>query len=366
MERSIKIIPFDGKDGDWREWSAKFLAKANLHGYKDVLLGNIKVPPEKKETLRENEAMAREFNMNAYSNLILSCKGVPFSIVEGTVSKDMPSGDARLAWQRLKDRYQVENMASLVELKREFTQLSLKLNQDPDCWFLELEHIRNRLDAMKNKVNDEDLIAHILLNIPNEYSELITAVEGDLDRISVATLQERIRSYYRRRIMRKEHPSDHTIALINKAQQRKSVGHTHNHRFKGRCNQCGIYGHKVSMCGNEDTETKRTENNVICHFCNKYGHVKKNCYKLKVQESRKNERNVKDEIALIGLTTEVMRDQEIWIGDTGATHSMTNDCHGMKNLIEVQEQVTIGDGSTMTSLARGDLSMILYQGGKET
>ncbi len=46
----------------------------------------------------------------------------------------------------------------------------------------------NRLEAMKNKVNDEDLTAHILLNMPNEYSELITAVEGDLDRISVATL----------------------------------------------------------------------------------------------------------------------------------------------------------------------------------
>ncbi len=48
QERSIKVIPFDGKDKDWREWSSNFLARANLYGYKDVLLGNMKVPPEEK------------------------------------------------------------------------------------------------------------------------------------------------------------------------------------------------------------------------------------------------------------------------------------------------------------------------------
>ncbi len=70
MERSVKIIPFDeGDDSEWREWSAKLLARANLHGYKDVLLGNMKVPPEEKESVNENEAIARECNLYAYTTL---------------------------------------------------------------------------------------------------------------------------------------------------------------------------------------------------------------------------------------------------------------------------------------------------------
>ncbi len=36
QERSVKVIPFRGLDGEWREWSAKFFAKANLQGFKGV------------------------------------------------------------------------------------------------------------------------------------------------------------------------------------------------------------------------------------------------------------------------------------------------------------------------------------------
>ncbi len=147
-ERSIKIIPFNGEDREWREWSAKFLTRAKLHEYKDVLLGDLKVPPEEKESLDEKEAKARECNLCAYSNLILSCKGVPFSIVDGAKTKALPNGDARVAWRALKERYQVENATSKVELKRQFNELIIKKGQDPDDWFMEMDHIRNRLQAM--------------------------------------------------------------------------------------------------------------------------------------------------------------------------------------------------------------------------
>ncbi len=101
QERSVKVIPFRGLDGEWREWSAKFLAKANLQGFKGILLGDIPVPPENIENRMQKE-IAREYNMYAYSSLILCCTGVPFSIVDGAKTVELPSGDARLAWEALK------------------------------------------------------------------------------------------------------------------------------------------------------------------------------------------------------------------------------------------------------------------------
>ncbi len=47
-ERAIKIIPFSGAEGGWREWSAKFLARARLHGYIEALQGTLMVTPEDK------------------------------------------------------------------------------------------------------------------------------------------------------------------------------------------------------------------------------------------------------------------------------------------------------------------------------
>jgi hypothetical protein len=36
---SISVIPFYGKSDEWPNWSDKFLAKAKLYRFKDILLG---------------------------------------------------------------------------------------------------------------------------------------------------------------------------------------------------------------------------------------------------------------------------------------------------------------------------------------
>jgi hypothetical protein len=41
---SIKGIGFSGKRKDWITWEEKFLWKARRHGYKDLLLGEVKIP----------------------------------------------------------------------------------------------------------------------------------------------------------------------------------------------------------------------------------------------------------------------------------------------------------------------------------
>jgi hypothetical protein len=38
------VISFNGKKGDWDAWEEKFLAKARHKGYKDLLLGKLKIP----------------------------------------------------------------------------------------------------------------------------------------------------------------------------------------------------------------------------------------------------------------------------------------------------------------------------------
>jgi len=54
-DKAIRIIPFSGKQQDWRMWSKKFLARALMKGYKEVLLGTVQEPTTdaKKKTLKE-------------------------------------------------------------------------------------------------------------------------------------------------------------------------------------------------------------------------------------------------------------------------------------------------------------------------
>ncbi len=86
-----------------------------------------------------------------------------------------------------------------------------------------LEHLRNRLTAMGTSMDDDDLIAHIASNLPEEYSELVTSLEADLESLNIRRLKERIRAYYMRKISSKskiEKEEEYSVALM--------------HTFKGR------------------------------------------------------------------------------------------------------------------------------------
>jgi hypothetical protein len=41
---TIRVIPLYGKNEKWPTWSEKFLAKARRYEFKDVLLGNVRIP----------------------------------------------------------------------------------------------------------------------------------------------------------------------------------------------------------------------------------------------------------------------------------------------------------------------------------
>ena len=93
MIKTIRILPFSGKEEDWNRWSKTFLATASAKGYKEVIM-----PAD------PNTQAAADLNTQAYSDLVLSCQeDVSFGIIDESVSTTFPHGDARLAWSNLQE-----------------------------------------------------------------------------------------------------------------------------------------------------------------------------------------------------------------------------------------------------------------------
>ena len=116
--KTIRVITFKGKKKDHRKRLGKFLAAARMKKYADVLLQKVKVPSEDEDIDESNEngkklmktCMANE---KAFADLILSCEvDISYSIVSGSVTKDLPSCDAGLAWSRLENKYKPKMDAS--------------------------------------------------------------------------------------------------------------------------------------------------------------------------------------------------------------------------------------------------------------
>jgi hypothetical protein len=110
---TIRVIPFYGKNDEWPTWSEKFLAKARRYGFKDVLLGNLRIPMTEEDYEVDTEEgkklrIAADMNELAYTELILSIYDktsngkVAFNLVKGCKNKNYADGNASMAWERLK------------------------------------------------------------------------------------------------------------------------------------------------------------------------------------------------------------------------------------------------------------------------
>ena len=171
--KSIKVLLFTEKS-DWNIWSKKFLASAHIKGYKDILVKPKGEPMEVEEDDKAKEArlQIREMhNDNAYNDLIMSFDdAVNFALVDEAKSDEFPEGDAEKAWKNLLNRHEPSTTANEVQLKWKFHQSKLGgARNDPDVWIAGLEKMRQQLRNMKSTITDEDLIIHIVYNLPREY-----------------------------------------------------------------------------------------------------------------------------------------------------------------------------------------------------
>ena len=199
-DKAIRVITFSGKREEWSVWEAKFLAKANRKGFKKVLLGKEKAPADSVSVDESTAAgkelqKVREANETAYEELLLSIDGtskvgrVAFNLVKLSKTKDLIEGDARLAWAKLKNKYATKSAPSLLKLKREFVNSKLTKKMDPDEWITDLEDLQTLMVEQGHIIEEQELIMHILTNLPVEYEIVEAKLEDKLnDDIDPATL----------------------------------------------------------------------------------------------------------------------------------------------------------------------------------
>ena len=99
--------------------------------------------PESKKTVKLYQA-----GNNAYNELLLSILHVgdagrtAFLVVQQRVTTDNPRGDTVLAWTKLNAKYKPKNALKYIKLHREFTNLKLDGDIDPDTWITKLKGLK--------------------------------------------------------------------------------------------------------------------------------------------------------------------------------------------------------------------------------
>ncbi len=364
-------------------WSRQFLARAQVKGYRSILEGKEAVPAYNEkidETTSQGKTklLLRNLNESAYSDLILSMEDeVNFALVDEATTKELPDGDAALAWKNLCNKHEPKTSATKVELKLRFNQSKLEdARKDPEEWVTELEILRQKLKVMKSEITDEDMMIHILNNLPKEYENLVEVAEQKLDDKSDPLDLEGLKTLLRRKYQR--------IKRLDSENDKEEEALLTRGTYKGRCHKCGQWGHKRADCksngtsnhrnksnnnrvqgnnNNNNQEAKKPKFNGNCNYCKKRGHKEVDCFKKKREEGNKNketasnaqqsEDSKKDESEVVLMST-VVKDSKIseltWIADTGASSHMTNSLDGMFDLQDCNTEMKLGNGKSMKAI----------------
>jgi transposase InsO family protein len=263
--------------------------------------------------------------------------------------------DPTVVWKLLSDQFQKKTWANKLELRRKLYSLRLKEGASVQEHIKEITELFEGLAVIGDAVSEEDRVVYLLASLPESYNMLVTALEASSDTVpKMATVTERL-LHEERKMNEKATGDDDKKALAAK------------HSYKR---------------GNPRRQ-------VICHYCKKSGHIKRECRKLaaanqrqatseeasKPKHSARNaaakERASSDDeaIMVVNHALAATHSSENWIVDSGATCHMCNDkkmFRELRNLSEPQD-ISLGDGHVLEAIAKGfiDLEMLLPDGSSQ-
>ncbi len=249
---AVRLIKFDGNDANWHKWSVKTTALAKTNGFRNAYYKDTKPCSDehyKSDKVTKGKKAIYKANDKAYQLLIMSCSGIAFGLVNQAKTDKHRDGNAFRAWTNLTSRYAPNATSDLIQISTNFNKCGMKRSRsDPDEWFIQLDLLRHRMTVINPSFTkkDEELIAHIIANLPNKYSEVITVVEG-MDKITLTEVKAKIRVFNKQKFKTDKSPiKEKELALF--------AG-----QFKGNCRNCGKQGHKAAECRSKPTKNNKSK-----------------------------------------------------------------------------------------------------------
>ncbi|KAM0029839.1 putative RNA-directed DNA polymerase [Helianthus debilis subsp. tardiflorus] len=278
---------------------------------------------------------------------------------------------AKNAWDVLQTEYQGDSKVKTVKLqglRREFETLQMKEDEAVADFLSKVMRIVNQKRAYGDDVTDQHVVEKVLRSLPTKWDHVVTAIEEskDLSILSFDQLMGSLQSH-EARVNRSIEPVEEE--RVFQAKESDSSFGRGRGRFFGR----GGRGRGRGRLGG------RGRNGIQCFNCNKFGHVRSECW-LEPQanavvepeddedESRlfmaHGESEAKDEgDKSFKMTSKDEGSSSVWFIDSGCSNHMTGHKGIFKSLDDKKKiDVKMGNGKGIQVEGKGVVKLNMGNG----
>lgn len=239
--------------------------------------------------------------------------------------------NAKEVWDALQRTYKARSIANQLTLMKDLNSIRMGHNEPVAKYIGRARSLRDQLQAAGHAVDAKSVALAVLNGLPEQYSTLVTVLETQAALPSLEELQAKALLTEQR--LNSEAP-DHTGSNAYYAAAGKS-----SYRPGGRPG------------GGKQRESRS------CYYCNKKGHLKKDCLKLKADMKRQQQQQPMREVAFTATSSDYIAYNDEWIVDSGASRHMGGDSTNMINTYELDQPiyVKVGGGSQLKATTAGDV-----------
>ncbi|KAK3894704.1 hypothetical protein Pcinc_001550 [Petrolisthes cinctipes] len=235
-EPKSTVVPLDGRNyATWKVQCKMALIKEDVWS----LVDGTEPLPDPTDT-------------NKYSKYVLK-KNKALAIVVLSVDPKLlyllgEPEDPKEVWNKLADQFQKKTWSNKLQLRRRLYALRLKEGGSVQEHIKTMTEIFNELSVIGDQMNEEDRVVHLLASLPESYDMLVTALEANFEIPKMEFVTEKILHEERKSLVK----------------DNDSISVKQEKAFYGK-------------------ESRKT---IKCHHCGKEGHIKRNCWALKNQQTK--------------------------------------------------------------------------------
>jgi len=302
-----------------------------------------------------NQAIAERKNDQAFT---IICLNIP----DSQIPQIQAASSAKQAWDALAKVHQGIGSNGRMVLMEKLWSLHLKEGQDMSAHVNSFKEVSTQVANLSPDgvgIPDSDLVSLLSLSLPESYEPLIMAVQSSADNITFDFLTGRLLQEATRRLAARSSSTEQNGQPLSAFTAGSGFRPS---SFRGRGN--GPWGSSKGVGrGMLGGPSGRGRGRGIlgqgmvsdrCHYCNKEGHWKNECFKRKNDLQRG---SGSCNLAFMGIAKHEKKASD-WIVDSGASRHLTARRELLEDYISIlPTSITIGNGKDISAVGRGNMTL---------